>query len=184
LGFPANFNVPDGFFPVQLRRPGNNPQYDLFNPEFGWKIHHCLDVARQMSGWPEPPYPATPCGNSRARSGSSNTAGPAQSTSPSADTRSTAPCSIGWLKVESPPGSRAMLFDLPLGKLKTYLPPRTDLPDFDDFWKRTLAAARQYPLKAVFTPMETGMKLLETLPSRPWKRRSSWNRFGVKIRIR
>jgi cephalosporin-C deacetylase len=55
-----------------------------------------------------------------------------------------------------------MLFDLPLDQLKTYLPPRTDLPDFDDFWKRTLAAARQYPLKAVFTPVETGMKLLET----------------------
>jgi cephalosporin-C deacetylase len=55
-----------------------------------------------------------------------------------------------------------MLFDLPLDQLKTYLPPRTEKPDFDDFWARTLAAARQYPIGAVFTPVETGMQLLDT----------------------
>jgi cephalosporin-C deacetylase len=54
-----------------------------------------------------------------------------------------------------------MLFDLPLDQLTTYLPPLTRQPDFDDFWKRTLAAAREYPLNAVFTPVETGMKLLD-----------------------
>jgi cephalosporin-C deacetylase len=54
-----------------------------------------------------------------------------------------------------------MLFDLPLDQLRTYLPPRTEPADFDDFWARTLAASRQHPLEAVFTPVDMGMKLLE-----------------------
>jgi len=54
-----------------------------------------------------------------------------------------------------------MHFDMPLEQLQTYLPPRTEKPDFDEFWSRTISAARQHPLGAVFVPAETGLKLLE-----------------------
>jgi hypothetical protein len=56
----------------------------------------------------------------------------------------------------------AMLYDLPLEELKTYLPARTEPADFDAFWEKTLAAARQFPLEARFVPVETGLKLVET----------------------
>lgn len=38
------------------------------------------------------------------------------------------------------------IVDLPLSELKTYRPPRTAEADFDAFWERTLAEARQEPL--------------------------------------
>ena len=54
-----------------------------------------------------------------------------------------------------------MLFDLPLDQLKTYLPTRHEPADFDSFWSQTLAEARQFELDARFTPVETGLKLVE-----------------------
>src|SRR5512133_4198771 len=55
----------------------------------------------------------------------------------------------------------AMLFDLPLEQLKTYLPTRPEPADFDAFWAKTLAEARQFPLEACFKPVETNLKLVE-----------------------
>lgn len=54
-----------------------------------------------------------------------------------------------------------MFFDLPLEQLKRYLPPRLEPADFDEFWSKTLADARQHPLDAVFEPVKTPMKLIE-----------------------
>ncbi len=55
-----------------------------------------------------------------------------------------------------------MLFDLPLEQLRTYLPPRNEPADFDAFWAATLAEARRFPLAAEFTPIEAGLRLVET----------------------
>ena len=54
-----------------------------------------------------------------------------------------------------------MFFDLPLEQLLTYAPPRIEPADFDAFWARTLAEARQHPLDARFEPVATGLKLLD-----------------------
>jgi cephalosporin-C deacetylase len=54
-----------------------------------------------------------------------------------------------------------MLFDLPLDQLQTYLPARDEPADFDKFWGQTLADARRHPLEAVFTPVDTILKLVE-----------------------
>ena len=53
-------------------------------------------------------------------------------------------------------------FDLPLSELERYLPPRTEPSDFDAFWKRTLAATREHQLNATFTPIDAGLRTLET----------------------
>lgn len=53
-------------------------------------------------------------------------------------------------------------FDLPLDQLRRYAP---DLPapdDLDAFWAGTLADARSYDLGATFTPVESGLRLVET----------------------
>ena len=55
-----------------------------------------------------------------------------------------------------------MLFDMPLEKLKTYLPPREEPPDFDSFWEQTLAKVRRLPLDAVFEPVDYGLSTVET----------------------
>lgn len=55
-----------------------------------------------------------------------------------------------------------MLFDLPLEQLKVYCPPRNEPPDFDIFWEKTLAEACQFPLNAVFEPVNYGLQLVET----------------------
>jgi cephalosporin-C deacetylase len=55
-----------------------------------------------------------------------------------------------------------MLFDLPLEQLYTYLPARIEPADFDMFWQQTLAETRQHPLNAVFTPVDLGLKLIES----------------------
>jgi cephalosporin-C deacetylase len=55
-----------------------------------------------------------------------------------------------------------MFFDLPLDQLQTYLPPRQEPPDFDAFWQQTLAETRQFPLNAVFEPVNIGLRLVET----------------------
>lgn len=44
------------------------------------------------------------------------------------------------------------LFDLPLEQLRSYLPERDEPDDFDAFWTRTLAEAREFALDAEFTP--------------------------------
>lgn len=54
-----------------------------------------------------------------------------------------------------------MLFDLPLEQLKTYKPERPEPADFDAFWQKTLAEARQHPLNARFEPVDNGLKLIE-----------------------
>lgn len=53
-------------------------------------------------------------------------------------------------------------FDFPLEQLQTYRPERSEPADFDSFWAQTLDEARQYPLDAQFTRVETGFKLVET----------------------
>lgn len=53
-------------------------------------------------------------------------------------------------------------FDFPLDKLETYTPDRSEPADFDAFWAETLDAARQHPLDPVFTPVDIGLRLLDT----------------------
>lgn len=52
-------------------------------------------------------------------------------------------------------------FDLPQAELERYRPERREAPDFDRFWSDTLAAARQHPLNATFTPVDTGLRTLD-----------------------
>lgn len=54
-----------------------------------------------------------------------------------------------------------MLFDLPLEQLRAYQPPREEPADFDEFWARTLAETEQYPLEAIFRPVDTPLKLVD-----------------------
>ena len=54
-----------------------------------------------------------------------------------------------------------MFTDLPLEQLRAYAPARTEPPDFDQFWRATLDAARSVPLAPTFTPHETGLKTVE-----------------------
>ncbi|MFZ1769187.1 MAG: acetylxylan esterase, partial [Caldilinea sp.] len=53
-------------------------------------------------------------------------------------------------------------FDKPLAELKTYLPEREEPRDFDAFWLRTLADARSHGLDPVFTPVDYGLRTVET----------------------
>lgn len=53
-------------------------------------------------------------------------------------------------------------FDWPLEQLQTYTPPRNEPADFDAFWQNTLATTRTYPLNATFTPVDSGLRLVET----------------------
>jgi cephalosporin-C deacetylase len=53
-------------------------------------------------------------------------------------------------------------FDMPIEDLEKYLPQRPEPNDFDSFWARSLATARQYPINARFTPVETGLALLDS----------------------
>ncbi len=55
-----------------------------------------------------------------------------------------------------------MFIDLPLEQLQNYKPPREEAPDFDDFWHRTLAEAREFPLNARFESVDYGLCLVET----------------------
>ncbi|GAA5527943.1 acetylxylan esterase [Herpetosiphon gulosus] len=54
-----------------------------------------------------------------------------------------------------------MHFDMPLEQLREYRPERNEPADFDQFWQTTLAAARQYPLNAIFEPYAMGLPLIE-----------------------
>jgi cephalosporin-C deacetylase len=53
-------------------------------------------------------------------------------------------------------------FDLPLEQLQQYRPQREEMPDFDEFWRTTLAEARQYPLNPQFEPVDTGLSMIDT----------------------
>ena len=53
-------------------------------------------------------------------------------------------------------------FDLPLEKLKEYLPTREEPKDFDAFWKSTLDEARIFPLDAKFEKVDYGLVAQET----------------------
>ncbi|WP_240759106.1 acetylxylan esterase, partial [Phytoactinopolyspora endophytica] len=53
------------------------------------------------------------------------------------------------------------LFDKPLSELRDYRPERDEQPDFDAFWKRTLAEAREHPLDAEFTPYDAALSLVD-----------------------
>lgn len=55
-----------------------------------------------------------------------------------------------------------MFFDLPLSQLQTYLPPRTEPPDFDAFWQETLAQTRALPLNAAFERADFGLRAVQT----------------------
>jgi cephalosporin-C deacetylase len=50
-----------------------------------------------------------------------------------------------------------MLSDLPLDELRDYRPRLSEPPDFDQFWAKTLAEAREHELDARFEPVETGL---------------------------
>jgi cephalosporin-C deacetylase len=54
-----------------------------------------------------------------------------------------------------------MFFDMPLEKLKTFLPSREEPSDFDAFWQQTLAEARAFPLSATFEPVDYGLRTVE-----------------------
>jgi cephalosporin-C deacetylase len=53
-------------------------------------------------------------------------------------------------------------FDMPLDKLEKYKPERTEPKDFDAFWKSTLSEAREHALAPEFTPVDYGLRTLET----------------------
>ena len=53
------------------------------------------------------------------------------------------------------------LFDMPLDRLREYLPDRVEPADFDDFWATTLANAEAAATDPVFTPVETGLATVE-----------------------
>jgi cephalosporin-C deacetylase len=53
-------------------------------------------------------------------------------------------------------------FDLPLDELNTYAPTLAEPPGLDAFWKATLSEANTHPLNAVFTPVDTGLTVLES----------------------
>ena len=54
------------------------------------------------------------------------------------------------------------LFDLPLAELRAYSPDLAVAPDLDAFWARTLDEARAHPLEPTFTPVDTGLTLVDT----------------------
>ena len=52
-------------------------------------------------------------------------------------------------------------FDLPLEDLKTYKPPRTAQPDFDEFWERTKAEGLAQPLNPELVPIDYPVKRVQ-----------------------
>ncbi len=55
------------------------------------------------------------------------------------------------------------LIDLSLEELREYRPERTEPTDFDQFWTETLAAARSHPLGLEDAPVETGLRLVDSV---------------------
>ena len=54
------------------------------------------------------------------------------------------------------------LFDLPLDQLRTYTSAAVEPGDFDEFWDRTLAEARDVPLDAVYAPVENYLSVIDS----------------------
>lgn len=52
-------------------------------------------------------------------------------------------------------------FDFPIEKLVEYRPERSEPADFDAFWAETLATSRAFPLDAVFTPVDIGLRTFD-----------------------
>ena len=53
-------------------------------------------------------------------------------------------------------------FDMPLEQLQAYRPQRDEPADFDAFWQATLAETRSHALEPEFTPIDVGLRNLET----------------------
>ncbi len=51
--------------------------------------------------------------------------------------------------------------DFPLEELQKYRPAREEQPDFDAFWRSTLAETRQHPLDARFEPVDVGFRTVD-----------------------
>ncbi|CAH0281246.1 Cephalosporin-C deacetylase [Arthrobacter sp. Bi83] len=54
------------------------------------------------------------------------------------------------------------LFDLPLEQLRGYTSDVTAPADFDSFWDHTIREAREFPLAAVFEPVENYLTVIDT----------------------
>ncbi|MCX6499573.1 MAG: acetylxylan esterase [Arthrobacter sp.] len=54
------------------------------------------------------------------------------------------------------------LFDLPLDQLRAYSSSAVEPGDFDEFWTRTIAEARGFPLDAVYTPVENQLRVIDS----------------------
>jgi len=54
------------------------------------------------------------------------------------------------------------LFDLPLPELRAYRPDLAVPGDLDTFWAATLDEARQHDLAATFTPVDSGLTVIDT----------------------
>jgi cephalosporin-C deacetylase len=53
------------------------------------------------------------------------------------------------------------LFDKPLDELRAYAPAREEQGDFNAFWADTLASTRAHALDAQFTPVDSGLRMLD-----------------------
>lgn len=54
------------------------------------------------------------------------------------------------------------LFDLPLEQLRSYTPALAVPDELEEFWKKTLAQAREHPLCASFEQVDSGLAVLDT----------------------
>jgi cephalosporin-C deacetylase len=54
------------------------------------------------------------------------------------------------------------LFDLPLDQLRSYTSSAVEPADLDEFWDRTIAEARAFPLEAVYTPVENLLTVIDS----------------------
>lgn len=55
------------------------------------------------------------------------------------------------------------LVDWPLPELEAYAPEREEPEDFDEFWARTLAEAREHPMQPTLAAVDSGLSSLEVL---------------------
>lgn len=53
-------------------------------------------------------------------------------------------------------------FDLPLAELRVYAPALPEPADFDAYWAATLADARRHDLAASFTPVDSGLAVIDS----------------------
>jgi cephalosporin-C deacetylase len=58
--------------------------------------------------------------------------------------------------------SRMAIFDLPLRDLQDYLPEMEEPSDLEDFWRRSVAAARTHEPTMVTTPVDNRLAVLDT----------------------